>query len=317
MQGVIEDVKPIGDGARRLFEEENDLLGLCRLGYLEALVFWIQGRSASAEEAWERAAACARLLGDERRLWDVLRWVPSVALFGPLPAPDGIQRCEDLRDRLHQSPRAAAELLPALAGLYAMTRRFDLAGQLLEESEALLEDLGFTVHSVPEWAAFVAMLAGDAAAAERHLRPGYERLSDMGERAHLSITAALLGRARFEQGDEVEALSFSTESEHLSAPADVASQIAWRRVRARILAAQDRAAEAQDVAREAVTLAETTDFLSDRGDALLDLAEVLHAGERPDQARVAGTRALELYERKGNLVATDRARAFLADLVPI
>jgi tetratricopeptide (TPR) repeat protein len=198
-----------------------------------------------------------------------------------------------------------------------MTRRFDLAGQLLEESEALLEDLGFTVHSVPEWAAFVAMLAGDAAAAERHLRPGYERLSDMGERAHLSITAALLGRARFEQGDEVEALSFSTESEHLSAPADVASQIAWRRVRARILAAQDRAAEAQDVAREAVTLAETTDFLSDRGDALLDLAEVLHAGERPDQARVAGTRALELYERKGNLVATDRARAFLADLVPI
>ncbi len=316
-QGVIEDVKPVGDGARRVFEAEADLLGLCRLAYLEAQVSWVRGRSASAEEAWDRAAACARLLRDERRLWDVLRWVPSLALFGPLPAEDGIRRCEDLREQVHQSRRAEAEVLPALAGLYAMTGRFDVAERLLAESEALLDDLGFTVHSVPEWAAFVAMLAGEPEAAERHLRPGYERLSDMGEKALLSTTAALLARVRYEQGDEAEALSLSIESERLSAPVDVVSQMAWRRVRARILADQRELEHAETVAREAVALADSTDFLSDRGDAQLDLAEVLRAGGRLDQARIAGGRALELYERKGNVVATERAQALLANLVPI
>jgi class 3 adenylate cyclase/tetratricopeptide (TPR) repeat protein len=316
-QGVIDDVKPVGDGARRLFEDDADLLGLCRLAYLEAQVSWVQGRCAAAEEAWDRAAACARLLGDERRLWDVLRWVPSLALFGPLPAQDAIRRCEALREEVHQSGRAQAEVLPALAGLYAMTGRFDVAERLLAETESLLDDLGFTVHSVPEWAAFVAMLAGDPATAERHLRPGYERLSDMGEKALLSTTAAWLARVRYDQGDDAEALSLSVESERLSAPGDVASQIAWRRVRARILAGRGDAAEAEAVAREAVALAGSTEFLSDRGDAELDLAEVLRAGGHPDRARSAAHRALDLYERKGNLVATERAQALLANLVPV
>jgi class 3 adenylate cyclase/tetratricopeptide (TPR) repeat protein len=317
VQGVVEDLEPVGDGARRLFEDESDHLGLCRLAYLEAQVYWTQGRSDTAEEAWARAAASARVLGDERRLWDILRWIPSAALFGPLPAAEGIRRCEELRDRVHQSRRAEAEILPAMAGLYAMTHDFERARGLIDETEALLDDLGFTIHSVPEWAAFVAMLEGDPAAAEQHLRQGYERFSDMGEKALLSTTTALLARALYEQGNDAEALSFSIESERLSAPADVVSQVAWRRVRARILAGRGDLAQAQTIAREAVAIADATDFLSDRGDAQLDLAEVLRAGGRLDQARIAGGRALELYARKGNLVATERAQALLAKLVPV
>jgi tetratricopeptide (TPR) repeat protein len=207
--------------------------------------------------------------------------------------------------------------VPALAGLYAMTGRFDIAAELVAESEALLADLGFTIHSVPEWAAFVSMLAHDPADAERRLRSGYERLAGMGEVAILSTTAALLARALREQGNDDEALSFTQESEQLAAPEDVATQIVWRGVRARIFADRRRLGEAEGLARQAVALAEKTDFLSDHGDALLDLAYVLRAGNRLVETRHASRQALALYERKGNVVAVEEARSLLAELAVV
>jgi class 3 adenylate cyclase/tetratricopeptide (TPR) repeat protein len=317
VRGAMSEARAVADNARYVFEKDGDELGLCRVSYLEALVYWFRGRSASAERAWARAAAHARRLGDERRLWDILRWLPSAALFGPTPATEGIRRCEEIRERLRGNKRAQAEIIPALAGLYAMTGRFELAGQLVDESEALLDELGFTIHSVPEWAAFVSMLAGDPAEAERRLRSGYERLAEMGEIAILSTTAALLARTLREQGNNDEALLLTRESENLAAPEDVVTQIVWRGVRARIFAGQGRLGEAEALAREAVTLAEKTDFLSDHGDSLLDLADVLRLGNRLAETGIASRRALALYVRKGNLVAVEKARSLLAGLTPV
>ncbi len=66
--------------------------------------------------------------------------------------------------------------------------------------------------------------------------------------------------------------------------------------------------EAIDLAREAVLLAEPTSDLNRRADCLIDLAEILHQANRPLEASVAATEALELYEAKGNLVGAARAR---------
>jgi tetratricopeptide (TPR) repeat protein len=311
---AMTEVRAVGEDARSVFGEHGDELGLCRVSYLEALVYWFQGRSASAEGAWAQAAMHARRLGDERRLWDILRWLPSAALFGPTPAAEGIRRCEEIRERVRGNKRAEAEVIPALAGLYAMIGRFELAARLVEESEALLDDLGFTIHSVPEWAAFVSRLAGDPVDAERRLRAGYERLAEMGEVAILSTTSALLARALSEQGNDDEALAFTRESEKLAAPEDVVTQMVWRGVQARILAARGQIDEAHALALHAVALAEKTDFLSDHGDALLDLAEVLRVGNRLHETGVASRQALALYERKGNLIAAERAHSFLSAL---
>ena len=315
--GAMKEVHSVADTARSVFQRDGDELGLCRVSYLEALVYWCQGRSASAEEAWGDAAAHARRLGDGRRLWDILSWLPSAALFGPTPATEGIRRCREIREQLRGQRRAEAEIVPALAGLYAMTGRFEVASQLVDESETLLDDLGFTIHSVPEWAALVSVLAGDPADAERRLRSGYERLAEMGEVVLLSTTAALLARALLEQGNDDEALSFTRESEKLAAPEDVVTQIVWRGVRARIFAGRGRLAEAEALAREAVALAGKTDFLSDHGDALLDLAYVLRAGNRLVETRNASRQALALYERKGNVVAAEKARSLLAELAVV
>jgi tetratricopeptide (TPR) repeat protein len=310
-------VRTVSDEARAIFERDDDELGLCRVSYLEALVYWLQGRSASAEEAWRDAANHARLLGDGRQLWDILSWLTSAALLGPTPAKEGIRRCQEIREQLRGQRRAEAEILPALAGLYAMTGRFDVATQLVDESEEILADLGFTIHSVPELAALVFMLAGDPAGAERRLRSGYERLAQMGEVSTLSTTAALLARALHELDSDDEALSFTRESEKLVGQEDVVTQIVWRGVRARIFAGRGRLDEAERLARQAVALAANTDFLSDYGDALLDLAYVLRTGNRLVETRAASHQALALYEQKGNAVAVDKARSLLAELAVV
>jgi class 3 adenylate cyclase/tetratricopeptide (TPR) repeat protein len=315
--GGMSEVRSVADGARAVFERDGDELGLCRVSYLEGLVSWFQGRSAAAEEAWGDAAAHARRTGDERRLWEILSWLPSAALFGPTPATEGIRRCEELREEVRGQRRAEAEIAPQLAGLYAMTGRFELATELVDESEALLADLGFTIHSVPEWAAFVSMLAGDPHDAEQRLRAGYERLVEMGEIAHLSTTAALLARALHEQDDGDEAFAFTRESERVAAPEDVVTQIVWRGVRAKILADRGDLAEAEALGREAVALAGRTDFLSDHGDALFDLAYVLRAGNRFAETRSTSQQALGLYEQKGNVVSAEKARSLLAELAAV
>ncbi|MGH3023979.1 MAG: ATP-binding protein [Gaiellaceae bacterium] len=311
---AMAEAQHAGVRARRTFEEAGDDLGLCRLSYLQGQVHWLRGRAAAAEEAWERAASHARRAGDQRRLADILRWIPSAVLFGPTPAPEGIRRCEEIRQLLRGNLRAQSEILPALGGLHAMTGRFESARELLAESDAILEELGFTIHSAPEWAAFVALLEGDPATAEERLQAGYERLAAMGETQLLSTTAALLARAIYEQGRYDEAHAFTEASAEAAAVEDVVTQIAWRAARARILVGQGHLDEGERLAREAVALAEGTDLPSDRADALLDLAEVLRTSARPEEAGTAVRRALSLYERKGNLVGADKARSLLAEL---
>jgi hypothetical protein len=63
-----------------------------------------------------------------------------------------------------------------------------------------------------------------------------------------------------------------------------------------------------------VPLAEGTEFLNMHGDAALDLAKVLHSLDRRDEAAGHAKTALDLYERKGNVVSAGEAGGFLAHL---
>ena len=88
----------------------------------------------------------------------------------------------------------------------------------------------------------------------------------------------------------------------------------WRQVRAKVLARRGEHAEAERLAREAVAIGDETDMLNAQGDANADLAEVLLLAGRADEAVAALEQAVERYERKGNLVSAQRARARLAEL---
>ena len=89
-------------------------------------------------------------------------------------------------------------------------------------------------------------------------------------------------------------------------------QAVLRQVQALVDAHGGRGTDAEALAREAVVFIERTDGLTLQGDAFCDLAEVLSLPGKIDEAEVALEQALERYERKRNLVMSDRVRAKLA-----
>ena len=162
----------------------------------------------------------------------------------------------------------------------------------------------------------VEILAGDLARAEERLRIGLTRLEEMGEKAFVSSLAAHLAEVLYRQHRHNEAKRFVDRSQETAAPDDLAAQITWRTVRAKILATTGRLEEAEADARHAVSLAEKTDWSNDHAAACVALGEVLYRSGRQDEAEVAIKRALALYEAKENVIAAKGVHDLLARLVP-
>ena len=135
-----------------------------------------------------------------------------------------------------------------------------------------------------------------------------------GSRASCRRAAGNLAQALYALDRLEEADAWAGRAAELGASDDALTQMLWRQVRAKVLARRGEHAEAERLAREAVAIGEETDMLDAQGDAYADLAEVLLLAGKPDEAAAALEQALERYERKGNLVLAQRARAWLARL---
>jgi predicted ATPase len=305
---VVERVIPV-------FERREDHHGLCSTRRLEAWLHWNEAHAASAAQAWEEAAAHASRAGDEHARAEILTWIASSLWFGPTPVAEGIRRCEGILGEVSGHFESEALTLRHLACLHAMNGDFDVARSLLARSNAVFEDLALTLNSATSQnEAAIEMLAGDPAAAERSLRAGFDALTQMGEQAFLSTTAAFLARAVFAQERVDEAEGLAQLSARLTATGDLLTHVLWRGVQARILARRGRVDEGEALAREAVTLAGRTDFLVYRGDALVDLAHILKDSGRASEADAAAAAGLQLHEQKGNLITARKIRSDLGVL---
>jgi predicted ATPase len=304
---VVDRVLPV-------FARVGDELGLCRARRLEAWVHWIYGDTRAAEDAWQAAAEHARRAGAEREEAHALLWLGSAALSGPAPAHEGVERCRELLQRMANRRMEKAQLLNPLAGLEAMLGHFDEARELLARATETLAEYSVTLNASSHPQALVAMLADDPEEAERCLRVDYENLANMGEKGYLSTTAAFLARAVEAQGRDEEAHELTEVAEQAGAADDFSTQVVWRGVRARLMAKGGATAEAERLAREAVTLAEQTDRLNYHGGALVDLAAVLRSAGQIGGELEALEAALELYERKCNLVAAAKLRPRVDEL---
>jgi tetratricopeptide (TPR) repeat protein len=102
----------------------------------------------------------------------------------------------------------------------------------------------------------------------------------------------------------------ATREAHSSLPGDYL----WRQVMARVHAHRGELAEAERLAREAVVESEQTDLLDNQCLVLWDLAEVLAAAERLDEAEAALEQALDRCRRKQNLARAAQVRRRLDTL---
>ena len=190
-----------------------------------------------------------------------------------------------------------------------MKGEFGIADRLLDQAGETLRELGGFGAGVSHLEASVRLLAGQPERAEALLRADVETLSAMSDGGALATSTALLAQAVFAQGRMDDALELCRMTDRRAAAEDIATQMIWRGVQARIVARAGRHEEAEALARAAVALVEPTDLLSHRGDAMLDLADVLRIAGRPAEADRATRAGVALYERKGNAAAAARSRA--------
>ena len=142
------------------------------------------------------------------------------------------------------------------------------------------------------------------------MREAIDTFRGMGDLGHLASYGPALADALIPQGRFEEALMLTEEAERVAIQGDMDAQVHWRRVRAKIFAHRERVDEAIALATEAADLARRTDDLDKVGRSLLDLAEVLSLAGRVE-AKTAACDAIEVFERKGNIVLAERARELL------
>jgi ATP/maltotriose-dependent transcriptional regulator MalT len=228
--------------------------------------------------------------------------------FGPTPVEEAIDRCEQFLRDVAGDRALEAAIGSMLAGLHAMRGDFDEARELWAAADKLYEALHLSFRRAARSLipASIEMLAGDYEAAERELRWGYETLEQMGEKSSRATLAAFLAEAVYKQGRDDEADQLTQISEELAAADDLVSQVQSQSVHAKILAKRGELEDAEELGREVVRLAENTDFPELKASTALDLAEVLDAADKTDEAQELVSRARELYERKGNVVAAQQ-----------
>jgi class 3 adenylate cyclase/tetratricopeptide (TPR) repeat protein len=310
---VLAEVTPL----LSTLEGHGDDLGLARAWQVFASVSLMDCQFASMEERVERALLHARRAGDRREETKAVDWLCRSLCYGPTPVKEAAVRLQELLREYADSRAAEQRILMILGTFEAMSGRPDKARDLIARAATMAEDLGdqLSVAFIHGFAASqTEELAGDLLRAEAELRVSQDLFERMGRQGFRSTIAGMLARALYLQGRYQDAEHFVTVCQELASPDDVLAQAQWRAEWAKVLARRGEAEEAEQLAREAVKLVETTDMSDWQGQFYMGLAEVLRLAGRPKEAKAAVEEASGRYGAKGNVVAYQRAREFLAEL---
>jgi len=260
------------------------------------------GRQEEAATAFEAARGHALEVGDEREAEESLS---SGAVIGQVP----VERCiEVLGGALEGHPRPNPNLFAALGLSLAMAGDFAGSRKANEQGLSIAMDLGaeWRALSVRMYFAVALLVEGDAEAAEEMVRPAVEGLQRMGDLALLASAGALLAEALWRSSRADEAMLATVLSEGVTGEDDLAAEMGWRGVRAKILADRGETREAEALAREAAELGADSEFLLFAGWAYEDLAYVLATAGKHDDARETQNVARTVYRRKGSTASLAR-----------
>jgi DNA-binding SARP family transcriptional activator len=311
-----ERLDEIASSARRVFEAQEDDLGLARSWMLAVESSFGRCRFDDAAVACRRVLEHSERAGDEREILSAHEWLCAALYFGSTHVDDVRAEAEVFLERAGERPGKAAAAVIVCAGVDAL--RGDAAGAMRHymRAKSLAEEAGLARvrASITLISEEVGMLFDDASFTERELRVGSEMLEEGGEKGVRSTITALLARALFELGRWDEAERLVDDAIALAAPADVLTHATARAVRARLLGVRGEIDEAERLAREAFELVTRTDALFERATVSRSFAEVLILARRHEEAKDALREAVELSERKGDVMTARLARARLAEL---
>ncbi|MGH2976992.1 MAG: adenylate/guanylate cyclase domain-containing protein [Gaiellaceae bacterium] len=230
-------------------------------------------------------------------------------VHGPFPVAEALEF-------IAANPVSNPFQLAFCARLEAMRGEFDAARELLAEARAQARELGqrLLAAGMAMQEAEVELTAGNAQQAFEIAVAGVEQLDELGERGWLSTVAGLAAEAAYRLGRDDEAWRLTEKAEEAGAADDVITQLLILQVRAKLLARRGKLDAAVQMARDAVALVDPTDSIEQKADSHYDLAVVLIAAGRRNEALAALEEARALYEGKGHTVGVARVDEMRSEL---
>jgi predicted ATPase/DNA-binding SARP family transcriptional activator len=294
----------------------GDQDGLAEALLVTGRIRFFAADAVAAEMALQRAAACARQSGNHRAEREAGTWLLAVLFDLPVPAQDAVGRAERLLAAASGDPWAEAAILQPLIMLYGYAGRFGDARAARQRAQSTLIASGAQLDWAicAKLAGRTELIAGDYAAAEQHLRQGYEALSPRGERGHYTSLATWLAEALYAQGRYDEALRLTEEAEALGGLEDYEVQGRWRATRAKVLARRGQFGAAMRLAEEALTVFPAAFATPERAEFLLAKVEVARLNGALDEAEACARQALQFYESRQMVPLAEQTRALLARL---
>jgi class 3 adenylate cyclase len=297
----LDELRPQVAAAIATLTELGDEQGLARAWRLAGYERFVACRITEAEEAVRRSVDHAARAGDGRLEAYGTGLLAAAAYWGPLPAAEGVARCRAILAEADGNRYLQTSTLQVLGACLAMLGHVAEAREQAALGLAVAAELGGNrlTAIAGQFAAAVELLAGEPAAAEAILLPGYRDLERVGDTGARSNLAADLAWACALQGRGDEAAGYVEVSARLAARQDLYAQVRWRLALVRVLAGGSEAARAATLAAEAVELAERTDMTNLHADALVELARTQEA----ETAFITLSAAQTRYRAKGNLAA--------------
>ena len=273
-EGAAEAALREGEAAVEAREEAGDHEVLARAWDLIADGYDLLGHDGW-QGALERALEHARQVEDLALEVQIVSHSAGPIVYGSVPVAEGLRYADEVLTRFGHVPEVQAFAQHVRAHMFARRGEFEGAFDAVSRWRSHKRELGqeamYAQTASCAWD--VCFWAEDWERGEQTLREAYELLERMGKKSVLSTVAAHLGAAVLRRGQLGEAERLSEVSEQLGASDDRYNETAWRRLRAKVLAARGDLERAEAFARQAVDIAAEVAFLDDAAGAWLDLAE--------------------------------------------
>lgn len=307
---TLQTIEEQAEDARAVFARRGDEQGLAQVCRVLFHVHLRRGEITEMEKYAYQEIDHGRRSGSPREELAGPLLLAIALELGPRPVGECIARCEEVigwRDTFNPGVVSTLGYLSAMGGDSEEGRRLSkMAQEILRERVRARRPLGQVLWRAGD----VELLAGDLEAGGGKLREALELNLEMGERDMISQIAAALSRLA-SVGGEIDESERLAEMSRQQAPAEsVASQASWRGAKARILAIRKNRQEAELLALQAVNLA-PVEMANLRAGTLVDLGSVLLQAGLRDRASEAINGAVNLYEKKGNVVGAAQASSII------
>jgi DNA-binding SARP family transcriptional activator/class 3 adenylate cyclase len=297
------------------FARSGDERSLARAHMLAFFLHWHKGLATRAGAQARIAARHARKARDEGlREW-ALEWYLSALTYGRETARAVAQQLDTIEHE-QPGPYLAAGIDQGRSEVARLEGRFSDARRLSRQAIEAVRALGSPggEAGLEQSRGRIELLSGDPAAALAALERSDALLAQFGDRAFRSTTQAWLAKTHVLLGNRDAARTAIKLAEELGGTGDISNFVITHGVRASLALAEGDGEKAERWARSAVDYASRTDDVVDQGNTRLDLARVLSALKRSNEAISEASAALDLFTAKGDGPGAEQTRALLDEL---